>query len=72
MRDTGKRSQRLGNGVVADPGRACGCSGCRRVLAIVRAGDERLRRESIVPRELDAVELGSPGDDLYARALEDP
>ena len=71
MRDAGERAQRLGDRVVLDPecARDGGRSGC--VLAIVSAGDQRLRRERIVGGELDSVEAGAARHDLRAGTLED-
>src|SRR5207302_7357683 len=59
-----ERSQRRGDRVILDPGRPRRCSGSGRILAIVRAGNERLRGQRIVVRELDA--LGAAGDYVEA------
>ena len=71
MRHAGERAQRFRDRVVAD---ACRARGGRRrggVLAVVQARDERLGRQRIVGRELDAVEPEPARHDLRARALED-
>ena len=71
VRDAGEGAQRVGDHSVLDPsgtrgGRRCGC-----VLAVVRAGDQRLCRQRIVRGELDPRQAGTSGDDRGVRALED-
>jgi hypothetical protein len=55
MRDALERTQGLGDRVVVDPGGAGGGGRRGRILAVVRAGNERLRRKLVVARELDAL-----------------
>ncbi len=61
MRYAWEASEPVRDRVVTDPGctsrRGRGC----RVLAIVRAGDPRLRRQRIVARELDAARFSGDG-----------
>ena len=71
VRHAGERAQRLGDRVVADPGRARGRGRGGGVLAVVRAADQRLGRQRVVGRELDPVEPEPARHDLRPRALED-
>ena len=56
VRHARERPQRLGDRVVADPGRARRGRRGGGVLAVVRAADQRLGRQRVVGRELDPLE----------------
>ena len=56
---------------VGDPGGAGGGGGGRGVLAVVRAAKQRLGRQLVVGRELDAAEPEPAWGHLHPRALED-
>ena len=71
MRNSRKGAQGVGDRVVADSRHACRCGRGRRVLAVVRARDQRLGREDVVPGELDSVDPESPRNHVDARALQD-
>jgi hypothetical protein len=53
--DAGEGAERLGDRGLVRAGRARRGRGGGGVLAVVRAGDQRLRRERVVGRELDAT-----------------
>ena len=71
VRNAGKRLERSGDLVVWHAERPRGRGRGRRVLAVVRAADQRLGRELVVGRELDPFEAAAARHDLRAGALED-
>src|SRR5205085_5847105 len=71
VRDALEGPQRLGDGRVLDPGGARGSRRSRRVLAVVRAGDERLGRQRVVGGEGDPRQIEPARDDRGSRTLED-
>jgi len=66
-----ERAQRLGDRVVVHAGGAGRGRGGGGVLAVVRAGDERLRRQRVAGGELDSLEAEAARHDLRPGPLED-
>ena len=69
--DAREALERARDRVVVDARGACGSRRRRRVLAVVRAGHARLRRQRVVARELDARQPEAAGHDRRLRPLED-
>ncbi len=70
--DPGKCREGLGDRGIIDSRGARRGRGCRRVLAIVRAGNPRLGRQRVVCSEHHAVQLAASRYDGRCRALKDP